>query len=63
MFREWLHASAIAAGFFSGVPYWRDEMEFQHRRLNPDAVQPRPEIAPRAAKAPANDTNATQHAA
>lgn len=63
MFREWLHASAIVAGFVAGVPYWRTEREHQHRRLNPDAVPQRPEIAPRTAKAPANDTDAAQHAA
>lgn len=64
MFREWLHASAVVAGIFAGVPYWRDEMEHQHRRKNPDAVpQPRSATASHAAKAPANDTAAAQHAA
>ncbi|MBV1934362.1 MAG: hypothetical protein KUG59_06715 [Parvibaculaceae bacterium] len=64
MFREWLHASAVVAGFFAGVPYWRDETEHQHRRINPDSVpQPRPELAPRAASTPANDTDVAQHAA
>ncbi|MEQ9519877.1 MAG: hypothetical protein RLN89_10615 [Parvibaculum sp.] len=36
MFKQWFHSAAIAAGLFSGMPYWREEA--LRTRGNPDAL-------------------------
>ena len=38
MFRQWLHGAAIAAGYFTGVPYWQTGEQERQARQRPDAV-------------------------